>query len=81
MLVNVRSIDHIRIESVSSGGGRLLHKLVLYLTQNHVDEKNGDRSKFVVMRSEDREEICKVWRKIVDSLNEEVMMIDTPPRC
>ena len=80
MLVNVDSIDHVRIETVrgAKSNDRLLHKLVLYLTQNHVDSQNGDRRKFVVMKSENREEICAVWRVLIDSLNDVVIQIETP---
>ena len=77
MLINIDSIDHVRIETVR-GKDRLLHKLVLYLTQNHVDAKNGDRRKYVVMRHEDRREICKVWQEIIDRINDVVIQIETP---
>ena len=77
MLINIDSIDHVRIETVR-GKDRLLHKLVLYLTQNHADAQNGNRRKFVVMKHEDREEICKVWRELIDRLNDVVIQIDTP---
>lgn len=77
MLINIDSIDHIRIETVK-GRQQLLHKLVLHLTQNHVDAQNGDRRKFVIMKSENREEISQVWRQIIDRINDVVIQIDTP---
>ena len=77
MLINIDSIDHVRIETVR-GKDRLLHKLVLYLTQNHVDAQNGDRRKFVIMKSENREHICEVWRDLIDRLNDVVIQIETP---
>ena len=77
MLIIIDSIDHIRIETVR-GKDRLLHKLVLYLTQNHVDSQNGNRRKYVVMKHHSREKICKVWSEIIDRLNDVVIQIDTP---
>lgn len=77
MLINIDSIDHVRIETVK-GRNQLIHKLVLYLNQNQTDTHNGDRRKYVVMRSENREEICKVWRQLIDRINDVVIQIDTP---
>ena len=77
MLINIDSIDSIRIETVK-GKTQLLHKLVLYLIKNHVDADTGDRRKFVIMKSENREEICRVWRQIIDRMNDVVIQIETP---
>ena len=51
MLINVDSIDHVHIRTVR-GKSRLLHKLVLYLNQSHNEARNGERRKYVVMKSE-----------------------------
>lgn len=65
MLSNLNNIDHVHIRTVR-GKSRLLHKLVLYPHQNHNDAKNGERRKYVVMKSEKREEICAVWCNLIN---------------
>ena len=77
LTINDKTLDSIRIETVK-GKTQLLHKLVLYLIKNHVDADTGDRRKFVIMKSENRESICTVWRQIIDRMNDVVIQIDTP---
>lgn len=78
MLINVYSINHMRIDTVNGKDGRNSHKLMLHLSSDYADSQNGERRTWVIVKHENRGGVCEVFHKVIESLGEDLVEIDIP---